>query len=143
MSLQFEILQSRPTAKGLIFSGDKILMVASRSRLTLPGGGIEPGETPKNAFFREINEELRLVPSQLKGVEEVGTVQAQITSKNGSFIAVWTLFKANLPNGVLPPLVNPSDEILAVVPMFPIDVMLAHEVSRLAKQAVSRFCDLV
>jgi 8-oxo-dGTP diphosphatase len=51
-------------ACGAIISGDQILMVyhehEGRAYWTLPGGAIEPGETPEVAVCREIEEEVRV-----------------------------------------------------------------------------------
>lgn len=49
---------------------DRVLMVLERSRgcWELPGGGIEPGETPREAAVRELREETdqRLSPHELR-----------------------------------------------------------------------------
>ena len=55
---------TRPRACGALFHGDMILMVRhvepTRSYWTLPGGGLEAGETPAEAAVREVWEETGL-----------------------------------------------------------------------------------
>ena len=52
---------TRPRACGALIQGDHILMVQhrepTRSYWTLPGGGVEAGETPAEAAVREVLEE--------------------------------------------------------------------------------------
>ena len=54
----------RPRVCGAIVQGDTILMVhqsdGDRSFWTLPGGGVEPGESLEEAVLREVMEEVRL-----------------------------------------------------------------------------------
>jgi 8-oxo-dGTP diphosphatase len=58
----------RPRARGAcvaIHDGERILVVrvSYRSGYALPGGGIAPGETPREAALRELGEEVGLRPS--------------------------------------------------------------------------------
>lgn len=54
----------RNRACGALMDGNKVLMVyvvqPTRKFWTLPGGGIEPGETPEQACVREFKEETGL-----------------------------------------------------------------------------------
>ena len=53
---------SRPSARGIIFCGDRLALVYSvRDRyFKFPGGGIHQGEDPENALVREVKEETGL-----------------------------------------------------------------------------------
>lgn len=59
----------RETARGIILHGDELLLIRRTrqnaegglgSWLSIPGGGLNPGETPEHAVVREMNEELGL-----------------------------------------------------------------------------------
>jgi len=51
---------SRPGAYGVIISGRDLLLTSQaleKTEIQLPGGGIDPGETPLRALHREVYEE--------------------------------------------------------------------------------------
>lgn len=49
--------RDRRGAYGLILRGGKLLCVWQEDELQLPGGGIDPGESPLQALHREVREE--------------------------------------------------------------------------------------
>ena len=67
---------ARPRACGAVLRGDAILMVrhrdAQREYWTLPGGGVEPGETPEQAAVREVREETGIEAAPVRFLFEEG-----------------------------------------------------------------------
>ena len=70
--------RSRVSAYGLILDGDRILLCRLSKELprwegswTLPGGGLEFGESPEAAMIREVEEEtgLQVVARSIAGIE--------------------------------------------------------------------------
>jgi 8-oxo-dGTP diphosphatase len=68
----------RKRASAVIMRDGRLLMVHERSRRsgggewwTLPGGGVEPGETPEEAVRREVFEETGLVVGDARYVLEM------------------------------------------------------------------------
>lgn len=62
------------TAFGFVFNEDKILLIRLKKRgWDLPGGRIDPGETPAQAALREVREEAcaRVQIEELIGIQEV------------------------------------------------------------------------
>ncbi|HEX5357997.1 MAG TPA: NUDIX domain-containing protein [Aquabacterium sp.] len=79
-----------------------ILLVHDRDsdNWTLPGGIIEPGETPADAAVREVWEETRVVASLTHIVGVAGGPGCETHYRNGDKIAwVATIFGANVADG--------------------------------------------
>jgi 8-oxo-dGTP diphosphatase len=49
--------RDRPGAYGVLLLGRELLLAEQNGELLLPGGGIDPGETPARALHREVYEE--------------------------------------------------------------------------------------
>ena len=71
-NLENKILQG---VHGICFCGDKLVIVYSdiKGYWTLPGGGIEPGETYEEATVREIKEEsnMKVLHQELIGFQDI------------------------------------------------------------------------
>lgn len=65
MSDDFHPAQARLAAGALFFDGDRILLVKPTYKETwdIPGGYVEPGESPREACIREVAEELGIKPA--------------------------------------------------------------------------------
>jgi len=67
-------METRKRAAAVILKDDQILMVKisdqGRSWWCLPGGTIEPGETPEQAIARELSEEPNLIASPSRRIYE-------------------------------------------------------------------------
>ena len=65
-------MEFRKRASAIILKDDQILMVKiadqGKSWWCLPGGTIEPGETPQQAIVRELSEELNLMVNPRKQI---------------------------------------------------------------------------
>ena len=65
----------RPNVGMIVVNMDGLLLWAKRARQDawqFPQGGIDPGETPEQALYRELHEELGLLPPQ---VQQLGETQ--------------------------------------------------------------------
>jgi 8-oxo-dGTP diphosphatase len=62
--------RDRPGAYGVLPRDGEVLLAAQNGDLLLPGGGIDPGETPAKALHREVYEETgwRIGPARRLGV---------------------------------------------------------------------------
>lgn len=64
----------RVAVRGIIFVGDKLLMIEdSYDEVKLPGGGMEPGEDDQQALLREVKEETGydVIPESVKPFGEI------------------------------------------------------------------------
>lgn len=136
-------LPVRRASKLILFNPDRdVILVAGKSgRLNLPGGGIDVGENPHDALFRELYEEMGLEKSQLEKTVEVSCIQGLVTSggvERTKSLARWTVFTAQLNTARE---LAPGDDIERIVKMAPDRVMGYNgHISALAKQAL---CDVL
>lgn len=70
----------RPGSYGVVARDGEVLVVREASGIFLPGGGIEPGETPREALEREIAEETGF---RVDAAREVGRA-GQYTGTNAA-----------------------------------------------------------
>lgn len=59
-----------------IFRGDSVLLIHKktgfgRGKINAPGGRLEPGETPLQAAIREVQEEVRVTPTEVEASGEL------------------------------------------------------------------------
>lgn len=64
---------------------NKIVLVRDKdeTRFTLPGGGVQKGESPKEALIREFKEEAQFIPLN---IELLGTLEVKVINKMGEII---------------------------------------------------------
>ena len=97
-----------PTVAGIVFDSDGRVLLAHHmdARLwVLPGGHVDPGETPADAVAREVWEEtgLAVEPAEIIGVFG-GTPEFEWTYRNGDRVAfVMTAFVCERRGGELRP----------------------------------------
>jgi 8-oxo-dGTP diphosphatase len=102
--------RQRLAAKALIRRGDRILLArlsahaVETGRWTLPGGGVDHGESPETALVREINEETGLSPrvGTLVGVHDAHLTGHAPDGRLEDFHAVNIIYEAAVPEGVEP-----------------------------------------
>jgi len=100
----------RLAAKALVRRDDRILLArlsgtaVEAGRWTLPGGGVDHGETPAAALARELLEETGLEPEvgALLGVHDVHFTGTAPNGRHEDFHAVDLIFAATVPPGVEP-----------------------------------------
>lgn len=81
---------SRPSVRGIILRGGKVLLVHSQKYgyLKFPGGGIEPGEDHVQALCREVREEtgLEVIPDSIREFGYVPRRQKDQKDETGTWI---------------------------------------------------------
>jgi 8-oxo-dGTP diphosphatase len=108
--------RQRLAAKALIRRGDRILLArlsahaVETGKWTLPGGGVDHGESPETALVREVDEEtgLELTVKALIGVHDAHLTGNAPDGRREDFHAVNLVYAAEVPDG-LEPLVREVD----------------------------------
>ena len=117
MSLEFTDYHTRLAAYALLVDEDERVLLAwwngeghSDPEWSLPGGGIEPGETPRQAAARELWEEagVSLPPAELRFAGFALTAFVDKPELRGA------IFRATLPEAAELPEFAPNEEISAV-----------------------------
>jgi 8-oxo-dGTP pyrophosphatase MutT (NUDIX family) len=93
-----------PGVTAVIQDGDQSLLVRQRDteRWSLVGGGVESGETPEAAVYREVHEELGVVPRIGAIVGAYGGQPLETTYPNGDRVAYLTVaYRCSLPGELL------------------------------------------
>jgi 8-oxo-dGTP diphosphatase len=102
--------RQRLAAKALIRRDDRILLArlsthaVETGRWTLPGGGVDHGESPETALIREVNEEAGLHPTvkSLIGVHDAHLTGNAPDGRHEDFHAVNLVYEAQVPDGQEP-----------------------------------------
>jgi 8-oxo-dGTP diphosphatase len=99
------VKRQRLAAKALIRRGDRVLLArlsanaVETGRWTLPGGGVDHGESPETALVREVAEETGLVavPGALLGVNDKHLTGNAPDGRLEDFHAVNIVYEAEVP----------------------------------------------
>lgn len=89
----------RPAAKVIIRDQDNnVVFVESRKSgiFNLPGGGIDPGESPVDAAIRELYEEIGVKKAHLTDFALRTTVSGPVNLGRRELLLHWTVFEAGL-----------------------------------------------
>jgi 8-oxo-dGTP diphosphatase len=105
LSAHLPTKRQRLAAKALIRRGDRILLArlsataVETGRWTLPGGGVDHGESPETALIREVNEEAGLSPTikALVGVHDAHLTGNAPDGRREDFHAVNLVYEAEVP----------------------------------------------
>jgi len=102
--------RQRLAVKALIRRGDRVLLARLSARAvetghwTLPGGGVDHGESPETALVREVAEEAGLIPTvkALVGVHDAHLTGHAPDGRLEDFHAVNLVYEAEVPDGEEP-----------------------------------------
>ena len=132
--------EPRPTVKTLLTDKtDEIVMIESAKsrRWSIPGGGIDWGESLVEAAYRELEEEIGLGKPDINLSSECGGVWGEVGPDNGRFIARWSILSGRL-------LVPITDcrlgvEVRTAQSLPPHEALALPRLSRLANHAIRLF----
>jgi 8-oxo-dGTP diphosphatase len=104
------VKRQRLAAKALIRRGDSVLLArlsahaVETGRWTLPGGGVDHGESPETALVREVDEEagVTVVVGALVGVHDLHLTGNAPDGRLEDFHAVNIVYEAEVPAGQEP-----------------------------------------
>lgn len=119
-----------PGAAGLVRNSEGLLLFQRRAddgRWSLPGGAVDPGESPAVAVVREVREEtgLSVEPVELAGV--FGGAAFRVTYPNGDQVEpVITVFECRIVGGQLGCLDGESVELRWFDPRQPPTILLPY-----------------
>ena len=110
LAAHLPVKRQRLAVKALIRRGDEVLLArlsaraVETGRWTLPGGGVDHGESPETALLREVEEECGLHPTvrSLVGVHDVHLTGNAPDGRLEDFHAVNLVYEATVPDGVEP-----------------------------------------
>lgn len=135
--METQSLTTREAAKGILYTPDRRIVVVAgkRGMFNLPGGGLDANETPRDALYREVYEELGVTENDLSDVQAIGGTWGVITPEHGETKrAVWHLFEGTLQ--VSTDELQYSNEITAVDSLSATEILNHPNMSQLARQAV-------
>jgi 8-oxo-dGTP diphosphatase len=110
LGVHMPVKRQRLAAKALIRRGDSVLLArlsslaVEQGAWTLPGGGVDHGESPETALVREIKEETGLTATahQLLGVNDAHITGNAPDGRFEDFHAVNLIYAADVPHGQEP-----------------------------------------
>lgn len=139
-------LPIRKAAKGIITLRDNpeqiVLVAGSRGIFGLPGGGVHRGETPHQAFYREIGEELGIEPAHLTEPYELFETEGKITTRHmRPTTAKWVVFLARL-KVPFEQLQSPNRREVTKIAAVALEACLVEQdIHDLTKQAISQYVE--
>jgi 8-oxo-dGTP pyrophosphatase MutT (NUDIX family) len=108
-------MNSRLIASMLVSDGDKYLFIRQNKpggayphTLHIPGGGLDPGETPIDAAIREVREEVGI---EVDAVTPVDFDWDVVPYKGESTLLIFLRFTGELASGVATPLSDAKEVI--------------------------------